>query len=145
MTVRTWLTISVICVIALFAAVILKLTAPVNAPTMLARVGEIRLQGQRDSSCWPVGMKTKCAGRTAATPAVSVPGKGTLRVIVAYPLQPKASQGTIEVRQGETVIIKRDWHENTNYDLAPGSYELVAYAAYRNNAHIRYTFPFRAR
>jgi hypothetical protein len=145
MTVRTWFTISVVCVIALFAAVALKLTAPVNAPSILARVGEIRLSGQRNAACWPDGKKTKCVGRTSAAAAVTVPAKGVLRVVVAYPLQPTPKQGSIEVRRGDNVVIKRDWHENTSYDLAPGTYELVAYAAYRPNAHVRYTFRFRTR
>ncbi len=145
MTVRTWFTISAICVIALFASVLLKLTAPVNAPSIVARVGEIRLHGDRESACWPNGKKTKCVGRTSGAAVITVPGKSTMRVVVAYPLQPTAKQGTIEIRQGENVVLTRSWHENTSYDLAPGSYELVAKATYRPNAHVEYSFPFRTR
>jgi hypothetical protein len=143
MTVRTWFTISALCVIALFGAVALKLTAPVNAPTMLARVGEIRLQGMRVASCWPNGEKTKCEGRGSSASAVTVPRRGTLRIVVAYPLQPTSRQGYIAIRSGRNVVLRRDWHENTRYDLAPGTYEAVAYARYRSNAHIEYSFPFR--
>jgi hypothetical protein len=142
-TVRTWFTISAIVVIALFGAVALKLTAPVDAPSIVARVGEIRLQGQRIAACWPDGKKTKCTGRGAAPAPVTIPHHGTLRIVVAYPLQPK--QGTIEVRDGSHAVFTHPWRENTTYDLPPGSYELLATARYKTNAHVEYRFALHVR
>ena len=145
MTVRTWFTLSAVVVIALFGAVALKLTAPVNAPTIVARAGELRLHGRRISACWPNGRgKEKCTGAENTAPDVAtLSRRGTLRVVVAYPLQPK--QGYIEVRSGDRVVFKRPWSENTDYNVPSGNYELVAYAKYAKSSHLEYAFGFRVR
>jgi len=146
MTVRTWFTISIVVVIALFAAVALKLSAPVNAPSIVARVGETRLAGHLVASCWPGGNgKIACKqGKGDGNGAVAtIPPKGTLRVIVAYPLQPK--DGYLQFSRKTGPLYRTPWRENTHYDLPPGRYTLNAVAQYPKGPHVEYSFDFRVR
>ena len=142
---RTWFTISAVLVLALIAAVALKLSVPSGPPTIVARVGDIRLNGALQESCWTDGPgKKQCTTpETRPGEAVTIPGKGTLRIVVAYPSQP--SKGTIVVSQGSKVVFSNKWRQNTRYELRPGRYELVANAEYPRGVHIEYAFAFRAK
>lgn len=144
MTVRTWFTISTIVVIALFGAVALKLSAPVNAPTIVVRSGDLRLVGHRNGACWPKGNgRLHCVGADPAPPrVVMLPRRGKLRVVVAYPLQPK--QGYVAITHGRDIISKRNWTESFAYDVPPGTYQLIAYAKYPKSVFVQYLFAFRA-
>ncbi len=145
MTVRAWFTISAIAVVALFAAAALKLTAPTPPPSIVARVGSIRLDGFLTASCWPQsGGKSKCAdGPDRATKTVTIPRRGTIRVVVAYPTQPK--NGSIDLFGSNRPVFKKKWMRNVSYDLEPGRYYLQALALYSNSAKVQYRFRLRVR
>jgi len=146
-TVRAWFTISAIVVAALFAAVALKLFAPVSAPAVTARAGSIRLPGRLDAACWP---RAGCSrGRHGSSEVATLPGTGRIRVVVQYPVQPK--NGYIRISSAGHVIVRAGWSGSrtkptvVSYDLPPGRYSVLAYADYTKTAHVRYIFDFRVR
>jgi hypothetical protein len=142
-TVRAWFTISALVLAALAAAFVFRLFAPINAPGMLVRSGDVRLQGRLEESCWPArDGELQCEeGRSASSPASeTVPAKGTFRIVVAYPAQPE--DGEIRIDGPDPTRI-RDWRNPLRYDLEPGTYTLTAQAQYPERAFVRYVFRFR--
>ena len=101
MSVRAWFTISAAVLVVLVAAFVFRFFAPVPAPEVVARVGSIRLKGQRISDCWPQrNGDLRCASfKTRWTQTVRLRGKGTMHIVVAYPVQPP---------DGSLVFAKRD-------------------------------------
>jgi len=142
MSVRAWFTISAAVLVVLAVAFVFRFFAPVPAPETVARVGGIRLDGQRVSDCWPQrNGNLRCAKfSTRWTKPVRLRGKGTLHVVVAYPVQPPGGTLTLTKRDGAVVLTKK-WTESLSYDLAPGDYALRADAQYPKGAHVDYYFP----
>ena len=147
MTVRAWFTISAVVVVALFAAVALKLFVPVSPPAIVARVGSVRLPGRLDAACWPRAGCKHAKGGTSGVATLA--RKGRIRVVVSYPVQPK--DGYIRVLRTGQVVLRRGWSGSrtkptyVSYDLPPGSYSMQAYANYSADAHVQYLFTFRVR
>jgi len=145
MTVRAWFTISAVAMVALFAAVALRLAAPTSAPAIVARVGSIRLPGALESECWPQRSgKTRCAHSSKTVKgAAALKRRGRIRVVVEYPVQPK--DGYVQLSRGNHVLFRHKWSRTVSYEVDPGTYELTASAEYSKDAQIRYVFRFRAR
>jgi hypothetical protein len=145
MTVRTWVTLSVLILIALSVAIVARLLAPVPHPPILARSGDVRLQGQLIEACWPQrGGDLRCEKDGDDAQLSTIPGKGELRIVVAYPAQP--DEGSIVIRRGETNFLReKGWDDEIAYALEPGRYELIARAEYPQDAFVSYRFPFRVR
>ena len=141
MSVRAWFTISALVLIVLAAAFVFRFFAPVPAPEIVARVGGIRLTGQRVADCWPQRSgDLRCAKfKTKFAKAVRLRGKGTMHVVVAYPVQPPGGTLTLTKRDG-TVVLTMKWTEALPYDLAAGDYALRADAAYPKGAYVNYYF-----
>lgn len=141
MTVRAWFTISAVVLVVLTGAVTYRLLAPVSTPAILARAGDVRLEGEHVYSCWPQrGGRPKCE-RSKATPrAVVVPRSGKLRVVVAYPVQPDSWQLTIA--NSERTVIFTESHD-LDYELGPGSYRMDVQARYPDDAFVQYHFRFK--
>jgi hypothetical protein len=143
MTVRAWFTISALVLLALSAAVIVRLLAPVAAPEILARVGDTRLDGTRIASCWPQrGNDLRCEeGGDDDRELRTIPSSGRMRLIVTYPAQPE--KGWVRIDGENDDVAKRDWDDEFRYNLEPGEYQMVAHADYPQNARVRYRFAFR--
>jgi len=142
MSVRAWFTISAAVLVVLFVAFVFRFFAPVPAPEIVARVGSIRLAGQRVSDCWPQrNSKLHCAKHGVRwTHAVRLHGKGTIHAVVAYPVQPPGGSLTITKRDGSVVQTKK-WTDTLPYSLPPGDYVMLADAEYPKGAHVDYYFP----
>ena len=142
MSVRAWFTISAVVLVVLSAAFVFRFFAPVPAPAIVARVGSIRLAGERSSDCWPQrGGDLRCRKRTPRwRPSSRLREKGTIHVLVAYPVQPRAGSLQIVRRNGEAVA-SSGWTESLAYNLAPGEYALQAVAEYPKGARVGFYFP----
>ncbi len=127
---------------ALAAAFVFRLFAPVTAPAILVRSGEVRLEGRLVDVCWPGrDGELRCEkAESSTTSAPEVPAKGTFRIVVAYPAQPE--NGEIRINGPSRVRIG-DWRNPLPYDLDPGTYTLTAEAKYPERAFVRYVFRFR--
>jgi hypothetical protein len=145
MTVRAWFTISTVVLVALVAAVVLKLTAPTPPPAIVARVGDTRLPGALYVSCWPQRSgNAKCQEPTGSPKGdVTIPRRGTLRVVVAYPVQPK--RGNVRIYTGGRTTLRSEWKRSITYELEPGRYQMLALALYPNASQVQYIFRFRVR
>ena len=142
MTVRAWFTISTLVLIALVAAIFVRLLAPVGAPAVLARSGETRLSGARVKGCWPQRSgKLRCQGPDGSAKQVTIAGSGSFRIVVAYPAQPK--DGTISIKRGGRQVLTKRWNDSVKYKLRPGSYLMYADARYPSGAYVKYRFAFR--
>src|ERR1051325_4254800 len=141
MSVRAWFTISAAVLVVLTLAFVFRFFAPVPAPEVVARVGGIRLTGQRAADCWPQRSGDLRCGKfkTKWTKAVRLRGKGTMHVVVAYPVQPPDGTLTLTKRDG-TVVLTKKWTETIPYDLPPGEYALRADAAYPKGPYANYYF-----
>jgi len=141
MSVRAWFTISAAVLVVLAVAFVFRFFAPVPAPEIVARVGSIRLVGQRMSDCWPQRSgKLHCTKhQTRWTRPVRLHGKSTIHVVVAYPVQPPGGSLTIGKRDG-SVVLKKNWTETLRYELTPGEYTLVADGEYPKGARVEYYF-----
>lgn len=142
MTVRAWFTISAIVLVALTAAVVYRLLAPVPAPEILVRAGDVKLEGHRQTACWPQrNGEVSCerGGNGALTKKNAIPAEGTIRSVVGFPVQPENGRLRITTRTGRAVV-DEDWSRTYRYDLAPGTYALEVTAEYPNNAHVTYLF-----
>ena len=142
MSVRAWFTISAVVLVVLTAAFALRFFAPVPAPAIVARVGGIRLVGQATADCWPQrNARLRCHRRSSSwTRPARLRGKGTIHIVVAYPIQPRAGSLVILRRDGATVTTS-GWRESLAYDLQPGEYALQAVAEYPKGARVAYYFP----
>lgn len=144
MTVRAWVTISVLALAALAAAFVVRVVSPIPAPEIVASVGGDRLPGRADASCWPQrGDRLRCREGDGGDPGRTVIARsGSLRVFVNFPVQPDS--GTLEVRDAEdAVVLKEAWRPRLRYALEPGRYELTADARYPRKAFLRWRFGFR--
>lgn len=144
MTVRTWITLSLLLLVAMTAAVIVRFLLPVDAPPILVRSGDVRLDGELVRACWPQrGGELRCQQGDGEAETVTVGREGTFRIIVAYPAQPEEGRFTI-TRDGERVL-REDWDDELPYDLGAGAYTLEARAEYPQDAVVVYRFGFRVR
>lgn len=142
MTVRAWFTISALVLVALAIAFAFRVFGPVSTPGILARSGDVRLEGTLVESCWP-GRSGKIActrGDGARGSAPTVASQGHFRVLVEYYQQP--TRGTIRIDGPERIQVD-DWRSPLSYDLEPGTYSLTTEARYPQNAFIRYVFRFK--
>jgi hypothetical protein len=141
MSVRAWFSISAAVLVVLIVAFVFRFFAPVPAPEIVARVGGIRLTGQRDRDCWPQrNGDLRCAKfKTTWTKPARLHGTGTMHVVVTYPVQPPDGMLTFTKRDG-TVVLTKKWTETVPYDLPPGSYALRADASYPKGAYVKFYF-----
>jgi hypothetical protein len=150
-TVRTWVTLSVLVLVALTVAVFARFLAPVDAPPVLLRVGQTRIEGARDEANWPQrggDLRYEEQDRESPADVPTIPREGEFRIVVAFPAQPE--DGTIEIernneRGDEERVLREDWTDDLRYELEPGSYTLLAYAEYPDDAFVRYRFGFLVR
>ncbi len=146
MTVRTWITLSVGLLVAMTAAVFIRFLLPVEAPPILVRSGDVRLDGSLVAACWPQrGGELRCEdGDTDAGETATVPREGTFRIIVAYPAQPEEGYLRISPADGKSGE-REHWDDELDYELEPGRYVLEARAEYPQGGHVAYRFNFRSR
>jgi hypothetical protein len=142
MSVRAWFTISAAALVVLAVAFVFRFFSPVPAPEIVARVGSIRLTGQRVSDCWPQrNGKLHCTKHgTRWTNPTRLHGKGTIHIVVAYPVQPPGGALTLAKRDG-TVVETKKWTDTLPYDLVPGEYFLRAAADYTRGSRVEFYFP----
>jgi hypothetical protein len=142
MSVRAWFSISALVLVVLTIAFALRFFAPVPAPETVARVGSIRLGGQRVADCWPQrNGKLRCEKRDVEWRHPSrLRGKSTIHVVVAYPVQPQNGSLVLATRDGHTIVTSK-WTDSLPYDLPPGEYSLRARADYPKGAYVDYAFP----
>jgi hypothetical protein len=141
MSVRAWFTISAAVLVVLAVAFVFRFFAPVPAPEVVARVGSIRVAGQRAADCWPQrNGDLRCAkGKTKWTKSARLRGTGTMHVVVAYPVQPPDGTIVFAKRDG-TVVLTKKWSDPLPYELPPGDYSMRAHADYRKGAYVEYYF-----
>jgi hypothetical protein len=144
-TVRTWITISVAVLVALSAAVVVQFLRPVPPPAIVVRAGDTRLSGVLDRACWPQRSgELRCTDddqRLAREQ--TIPDNGSLRIVFAYPADPKEGFVRIDtVSKGKTVL-KTGWKRTVRYDLDPGRYVLTAQAGKTGESFVRYVFALR--
>lgn len=141
MTVRAWFTISALVLGALAAAFAFRLFAAIPAPEMIVRVGRERIDGVGVAYCWPQRSGLECK-QDDADPgrAEDIPGSGSMRFILTYPVQPE--EGRLTVRDAETgeAVLRSEWTDRLRYELPPGRYTIDARADYPDGAYVRYVF-----
>src|SRR4051812_27322493 len=130
MTVRSWFTISTVVVVALFVAVALKLVAPASPPAIVARDTDTHLPGSLQSACWPQNSgHNRCThGGKPPKDSAILPRNDKIRVVVAYPIQPK--DGTIRIVRSGRTVLRTKWSRYVSYELESGRYSLIADAKY---------------
>jgi hypothetical protein len=143
MTVRTWFTISALVLIALSVAIVFRLRQPAPQPEILARVGEVRLQGVLTESCWPKsGGDVDCTHERFKEPSARlIPESGEMD-FSAYPVEPNDGTITIEDASGD-VVAEEEWDDEIGYDLRSGLYDITVDATYGDEASVRYLFRVR--
>ncbi|MEX2394769.1 MAG: hypothetical protein WD826_09860 [Actinomycetota bacterium] len=143
MTVRTWFTISALVLIALSVAIVFRLRQPAPQPEILARVGQIRLEGELRHSCWPKsGGEITCLSDDQKTPGIrTIPKSGEMD-FSAYPVEPNDGTITFEDASGD-VVLEEDWDDEIGYDLRSGLYDITVNADYGDEASVRYLFRVR--
>jgi hypothetical protein len=144
-TVRTWITISILTLVALFAAAGVKIFTPLRPPALLAGVGRVRLHGVARGACWPQRSDAlRCEGASGErAPRAALPRSGVMHVVAAYPFQPDA--GSLRIDRGSRPVVDSAWTGDLRYELEPGTYVLHAEARYKRGAYVRYDFAFRIR
>lgn len=148
MTVRAWFTISAVALGVLAVAFALRFSSPAKAPRLFASVGATRLEAAYRGSCWPQpGGRLRCERDPGRKPADGprITGRGTLRVVADYPVQPTG--GTIMVSRAgaRDPVIRSDWENRLPYELDPGAYVMRADARYPPRGYVRYDFAFVVR
>lgn len=147
MSVRAWFTISAAVLLLLGGAFVLRLFSPIQPPAILARASDEELDGVYVRSCWHQrrGNLSCQAADGAGLPASDttvIDRRGKMRIVAAYPVQPKEGTLEIETEKGKTVI-EAPWLRELNYSLEPGIYVLTAEAKYGRGAYVRYVFRLR--
>jgi hypothetical protein len=145
MTVRTWITISVLVLIALSAAFVTQLTRTIEPPPIIVQTKGERLDGALDDACWPQrNGKLRCTTGDEHPVPQTIDGNGSFRIVLASPAQPQEGSLRITDDDGDT-IVKSGWKRTLRYDLEPGAYSFTAQAGEsgRNNAFVRYVFALR--
>lgn len=148
MTVRTWVTLSVLVVLALGAAAAVFFFSPISHPELLATYGEdqTRLEGRFDGACWPQrGNELRCRRPPEDRSLPDGPvllASGEIRLLAVFPVQP--DDGTIRIVDANgREALEEEWRGELPYELTPGSYVLEAEARYEGGAYVRYRFPFQ--
>jgi hypothetical protein len=144
MTVRTWITLSVLVVLALGAAFAVRFLSPIRPPDLLVRTDDTPLRGVLVEFCWQQrDGELRCEERTDVEPpdGPSVPAEGELRLLAAFPVQPEGGTIRIADEDGDTEL-RSEWTDELPYDLDPGDYTLEAEARYPDGAFVRYVFAF---
>lgn len=147
MTVRAWITISVVLLVALTVATVAFFLRPSRPPELLASVPDARLEGSLVASCWP--QRGGGLGCTEERPPAEqeppvIPRAGDIRVIAAFPIQPEdGSARIVDAGTGREEASVDGWKERIAYELPPGRWRLEAEARYPEGAYVRYSFPFR--
>lgn len=134
--------------VALAVAFGFRLFASNPAPEIVVRGGEVRLEGRRVRACWPQRSgQVECSGAESFDdvryPAIA--SSGTLRILVAYPVQPTDGSIRITDRDSGTTSLEQEWTRSLRYDLDPGRYVLRASAPYPEGARVIYDFFFSVR
>jgi hypothetical protein len=145
-TVRTWITISVIAAAALGGAFAVRLFRPIEAPALVARAGEVRLPAIDRGSCWPQGDTTPRCRPPAATGPGQGPrldAQGRIDVFAAYPVQPEDGEIKIVDTASSRPLKTLEYTDRVDYDLPPGRYVLEVEGRYGEDAYVRYAFGFR--
>jgi hypothetical protein len=143
MTVRTWITVSVAVLVALSVAVLLQFTRPIQPPSIVVHAGDQHIAGALDSACWPQRSgKLRCVKHKKVDAAANtIPGNGSLRIVFAYPAEPK--DGLIHISDDSTgrTVLRSGWKRTIRYDLPPGTYTMTARAGKSGKgAYVRYVF-----
>jgi hypothetical protein len=139
-TVRAWFTISAVVVAALGAALFFQFTRSVAPPEIVVHAGNERLEGTLASACWPQHSgDLRCEEHEQPdAPVRTIAGKGSLRVVLLYPAEPK--NGSILIARRGKVVLRSRWRRTLRYDLEPGDYTLTAQAGAPDGAYVRYLF-----
>ncbi len=148
MTVRAWFTISALVLVALAAAFGFRLFASNPAPEIVVRAGDVRIEGKRVRACWPQRSgRVECSGAESSDdvryPAIA--SSGSLRILVAYPVQPTDGSIRITDRDSGSTILQEEWTRSLHYDLDPARYVLRVSAPYPEGARVIYNFFFSVR
>jgi hypothetical protein len=149
-TVRAWFTISAIVVAALIVAVAVRFFVPGSSgpPEIVARVGDVRLDGELLRFCWPQrDGEVRCEQHFGddGEARTTIPPSGRMRIFVQYPVQPK--RGSILIYSGRGVDLRHKWTNDLRYSLRPGRYTLTVEVSYDPAEHsatrpeIAYEFP----
>ena len=99
------------------------------------------------AACWPDrrnNVRCREATDDVPAPARTIPPAGSIRLIVAFPVQPEAGDIRI-LRDAEVVSQSVDqggWTDRVGYELEPGRYTLVAEARYEQGTYVRWRFTF---
>lgn len=151
MTVRVWLTISAVALVALGIAFALRVFSPLEAPELIVtvegRTESVRLPGVHEESCWEQrDGELRCVDPDPELPEgpPAVPVSGRMRIVAAFPVQP--DEGTvriIEQREGD-IGFEAELDDRIAYELEEGHYVLRVEASYSDGAFVRYAFPLRA-
>jgi hypothetical protein len=143
-TVRAWLTISALVLVALFGAVAYQFLRPVTAPGIIVNAGNEPLAGRLVESCWPQrNGDLKCEqGDDGDAETLSIPASGELRSVVAYPAQPEEGSIRIISRDSGETVLRSGWDRSITYELDPGLYFVDVEARYPERAFVRYRFGF---
>jgi len=134
--------------VALAAAFGFRLFVSNPAPEIFVRVGDVRLEGRRISACWPQRSgQVECSDAESSDDVryPAIVSSGTLRILVAYPVQPNDGSIRITDRDAGTTVLERDWTRSLRYDLDPGRYVLRASAPYPQGSRVIYDFFFTVR
>ncbi len=152
MTVRVWLTISAVALVALGTAFALRVFSPLEAPelvvTVEGRAESVRLPGVHEGSCWgQQDGELRCVDPDPDLPGdpPTVPASGRMRIVAAFPVQP--DEGTVRILEqpGGDIAFETELDDRIDYDgLEPGDYVLRVEGRYPDGAFVRYAFPMRA-
>ena len=142
MSVRAWFTISALVLVALAVAFVARFFAPVPAPEVVARVGGIRLTGQKVAECWPQrDGNLRCRNyKTNRIAPTRLRQTGTIHVAVAFPAKPEGGSLRLTAQDGKAVV-ETTWKESLDYRAPPGAYTFRALAKYAEGAKVDYVFP----
>lgn len=149
MTVRTWVTISVVVLVALGAAFLFRVLSPIRPPAILVTASDVRLDGTYRGSCWPQrGGDLRCEEPNREPPegpGARIPLSGEIRVVVAFPSQPDETRlRFVDRRSGSLAFEAALEDTEARYRLDPGTYLIEVEARYGEEAFVRYAFPTRA-
>jgi hypothetical protein len=144
-TVRSWITISVLVLVALAGATVYQFTRPLEPPAILVHAGSKQLDGSPTyTSCWPQrNGKLRCTGEDPVANGQTIGRSGSFRFVVAYPIQP--DEGSIRIYRDRKTVLKRSWKRSLRYKLEPGSYVMTVRAEYPARAVTAYAYSFTVR
>lgn len=151
MTVRVWLTISAVALVALGIAFGLRVFSPLEAPELVVTVEgtdeSVRLPGTHEASCWVQrDGELRCVEPDRDLPdgSPAVPTSGRMRIVAAFPVQPDEGMVRIVEGRGGATAFEAELDDRIEYELEAGRYVLHVEARYPDGAFVRYAFPLRA-